>query len=227
MIRQFLALLLIVTTVSTSGFAQTTGAENKVTIAPTSESSHEQVLKIARRENKLRRGHDAEFAVLLSAPSLDCLECVPTLLEESDQPVLISLQLDPSQGFSYRYPNGDNEKFQKAAAGKLTYTKGGPAALVKVRADKSLPLGAYTLKGKVELLVFHKGNASVVKQINFAIPVELVDQSASATVISWPYEIPPNHHAREALLEFIMVPLYLPLILVWIIVCSTGHDCSE
>jgi hypothetical protein len=227
MIRKFLVLLLIESIVLSTAHAQTSEAAGPALPAAKSDSSGEKVIKIARRENKVRRGHDAEFAVLLSSPSSDCLECVPALLQEGDHPILTSLQLGPLQGFSYRYATWDHGKFQKATAGKMTYTKSGPAALVKVRADKHLPLGAYTLKGKAELRVFHKGNAPVDKQIDFAIPVELVDQSASATVVSWPYEIPPNRHLREALLEFIMVPLYLPLILVWVIVCSTGHDCSE
>lgn len=226
MIRKFLALLLVFSSVSSTAFAQAAEAAAPMLPVAKSDGASEKVIKIARRENKLRRGHDAEFAFQLSPPSTDCLECVPTLLQEGDRPLVMSLQLDPLPGFSYRYPK-EHGKFQKAPAGKLTYTEAGSAALVKVRADNKLPLGVYTLKGKIQIRVFHKGNAPVDQQINFAIPIDLVDQNALATAGAWPYEIPPDHHVREALLELIMVPLYLPLILVWVIVCSTGHDCSE
>ena len=226
MIRQLLALILIVTTVSNASFAQTSDPVKPVLVDRNSYHPEDKAIKIVRRENKLRRGKDAEFAVMLSTSSPNCGECLPTQLEEGDRPVVISLELDPSRGFSYRYPDWENGKFKKAAKGKLTYTKAGPAALVKVRADKNLPLGAYTLNGKVQIRVFQRGKPPEDKQINVAIPIELVDQDALATAGAWPYEIPPNHNVRDGLRDFFMVPLYLPLILVWIVVCSFS-DCGD
>jgi hypothetical protein len=226
MIRQLLALILISTTVSTASFAQTSDPVKPVLVDRSSYHPEDKAIKLVRRENKLRRGKDAEFAVMLSTSSPNCGECLPTQLEEGEQPVFISLQIDPSRGFSYRYPDSQNGKFKQTAKGKLIRTKAGSAALVKIHADKNLPLGTYTLNGKVQIRVFQKGKPPEDKQINVAIPIELVDQHALAAATSWPYEIPPNHNVRDGLRALIMVPLYLPLILVLIVYCSFSN-CSD
>ena len=72
MIRQLLALILIVTTVSTASFAQTSDPVKPVLVDRNSYNPQDKAIKLVRRENKLRRGKDAEVAVMLSTSSPNC-----------------------------------------------------------------------------------------------------------------------------------------------------------
>jgi hypothetical protein len=227
MIRKFLVLLLIESIALSTALAQTSDTAAPSFPAAISDSSGEKMIKIVRRENKLRRGKDAEFAVVLGTSSADCGECLPALLQEGDRPMFQSLKLNRREGFSVRYANDSARKFESLPMGEPVYTQKGPAVLLKLHADKKLKAGDYTLTGKARLMIIHRGQVNGEKEVDVVIPIRVVDKNEAVSQNNFAYQYPEQHHVRDAFVGLIMVPLYLPLILVWIVVCSVGHDCSE
>ncbi len=225
MIRQLLALILIVSTVSNASVAQASDPVKPVLVDRDSYNPQLQAIKLVRRENKLRRGHDAEIAVVLSPSSPNCLECMPTLLEEGDRPILKSLKLDPSKGFSVRYAKDNARKFESAQQGKSVYTQSGAAVLLKIHAEKSLAPGGYTLTGKARLMVVHRGEPIREKEVEVAIPITVVDKNEVVAQNNFAYQPFPEHRVRETLMMVLLIPLYLPFVLVYVIACSLS-DCS-
>lgn len=219
MIRQLLALILIVSTVSNVSFAQTSDPVKPVLVDRDSYHPEDKAIKLVRRENKLRRGKDAEFAVALSTASPNCGECLPTLLEEGDRPILKSLKLNPSEGFSIRYAKDNARKFEPVAQGKSVYTQKGPAVLLKIRADKNIKPGEYTLTGKASLMIVHRGQPIQEKEVEVAVPIVVVDKNEVVAQNNFVYQPIPDHRVRQVLLAIALVPLYLPLFVAFLFIC--------
>lgn len=226
MIRQLLALILIVTTVSNASFAQTSDPVKPVLVDRNSYHPQDKAIKLVRRENKLRRGKDAEFAVMLSTSSPNCGECLPTQLEEGEHPMLKSLKLNPSEGFSVLYAKAGESKFEALALGQPVYTQKGFAVLLKLHADRNLKAGDYALTGKATLEIEHRGKPRQEKEVEVAIPVTVVDKNEVVAQNSFGYKPYAEHRRLEVLATVLLIPLYLPFILVFVIACSIS-DCSD
>ena len=225
MIRQLLALILIVTTVSSASFTQTSDPVKPVLVDRNSYHPQDKAIKLVRRENKLRRGKDAEFAVMLSTSSPNCGECLPTQLEEGDNPRLKSLKLNPHEGFSVLYAKAGESKFEPLAQGQPVYTKKGFAVLLKLHADRNLKPGEYALTGKATLEIRHRGKPSEEKEVEVAIPVMVVDKNEVVAQNSFGYKPYAEHRGLEILTTVLLIPVYLPFLVVFVIACSfSGCD---
>lgn len=220
MLRKSLALFLITMTFWSACVAQTAGAAGPST--PDNRTDHPaaalRTVKLARREGKVRRGHDSEFAFAVVKAASDCLECLPVLIEEGDRVSFTSVILAPLAGFTYQYPDNTG-KFEPVAIGFNKPTKAGQANLVKVRPDKKLAPGTYFLTGKLTVHILESGSRSSSKEIDLSIPVEVVDENTSAAFNPWPYEIHRDHHMGQKIVFVLLFPVFL----FWAAWCETTN----
>ncbi len=222
MIRKLLVLLLIESIAFSTALAQTSDAAGLVVSAPTKQTSREITTNVVRRENKLRRGHDTELAVLLMPDNLD-----PLPLGHLRLPVVLkSVRLEPMDGLSIRYTDFRGKKFGKAESGTPTFTKAGTAVLLKVHADKKLMLGENTLKGKIRYQLLAPGRVPVEKEIELIVPVTVVDQNEAVPLNAWHYQPIPYHEMRNGFIGLLLLPLMIPLLLLYVLLCDRTDECA-
>jgi hypothetical protein len=222
MIRKFLVLLLIESIAFSTALAQTSDAAGPVVSAATKQTSLEIATSVVRRENKLRRGHDTELAVLLAPDNLDPMPPGHLRLPV----VLKSVRLEPMEGLSIRYTDFRGKKFSKAEWGKPTFTKAGTAVLLKVHADKKLNLGEYTLKGKIRYQLLAPGRVPAEKEIELMVPVTVVDQNEAVPLNAWRYQPVSYHELRNGFVGILLLPLIIPLFLLYVLLCDRTNECS-
>ena len=136
---------------------------------------------------------------------------MPTHFEEGDLPVLKSLKLNPSEGFSVRYAKASESKFEALAQGQPVYTQKGFAVLLKLHADRSLKAGEYMLTGKATLVIEHRGKPSHEKEVEVAIPVTVVDKNEVVAQNSFGYKPYTEHRVLEVLATVLLIPLAIAI----------------
>ena len=222
MFRKFLVLLLIETIAFSTALAQTSDIAAPALPASVKQPSLKITTDIVRRENKLRRGHDTELAVVLTPDNLD-----PMPPGHLSLPVVLkSVRLEPLDGLSIRYADFRGKKFGKADSGGPSFTEAGTAVLLKVHAEKKLSLGEYTLKGKVRYQLLAPGSVPVEKEIELTVPVTVVDQNEAVPQNNWRYKSVSDHFIGDVLLIIVALPILLPFALVVGVYCGFSSFCE-
>jgi hypothetical protein len=220
MLRKILAALLMGTTVS----AQV--PLNKSIVTQPASASAEVESSVIYRQNKIRPGNDMELAIIAGTPRLDCLSCYPTFANSQGIPTLETVILDFLPGFSFRYADRSGKKFKTTAPSKWSTTASGPAALIKIHADKNVKAGEYQLRGKARFRLTSAGTASDWKEIDLVIPVTVVAGNEIVTQNGWPYEPIANHSTRNTILFVLALPFLLPYLLILEFYCDLSSHCD-
>jgi hypothetical protein len=220
MFRKILATLLIGTTVS----AQV--PLNKPIVTQPASASTEVESSVIYRQNKIRAGHDMELAIIAGTPQVDCLTCYPTFANGLERPSLDRLSLEPAPGFSFRYADRNGKQFRTEAYAEWSDTQSGPAALVRIHADKNVKAGEYQLRGKARFKVRSWGTSSDLKEIDLVIPVTVVAGNDMVTQNAWPYNAIPDHHIRDTVLFIVTLPFLVPYALIVSVFCDVSSYCE-
>ncbi len=220
MLRKILATLLMGTTVS----AQV--PLNKPIVTPPASASAEVENAVIYRQDKIRAGHDMELAIIAGTPRLDCLNCSPTFANSQQIPTLDTVSLEPLPGFSFRYADRKGKKFKTAAFAKWSSTESGPAALIKIHADKNLKAGEYQLRGKARFKPSSAGTASVWKEIDLIIPVVVDAGNETITENAWPYKAVSDHSIGNTVLFILALPFLLPYAVFLEFYCDLSSHCE-
>jgi len=222
MIRKFLVLLLIESIAFSTALAQTSDTAAPALSASAKQPSLAIATNVVRRENKLRRGHDTELAVLLTPDNLDPMPPGHLTLPV----VLKSVRLEPMEGLSISYADFHGKRFGKADSGGPSFTQAGTAVLLKVHADKKLMLGEYTLKGKLRYQLLAPGKLPEEKEIELTVPVTVVDQTETVPLNAWRYQPVSDYFAGDMLLLILALPFLLPFALVVGVYCEFSSFCE-
>jgi hypothetical protein len=190
--------------------------ESKVTIIPK--------VHVVQRYDKLRLGQD-ELVAITWDDLPNCHQCRSSQFDRSF--VMGSLQLALQEGFTIQYAQGEMEKpvsFNSPVWKTTTYVKTGFINLIKIRANRDVPLGDYTIRGKITLIriedgVYHHLLADV------SIPVTVVEKNAKIHKTSWHYDPEVDRHIKSTLTWIAIAPA-LPFLLIYLEIACRGERCS-
>ncbi len=163
-------------------------------------------VRAVQRYNKLRRGRDEQIAIFPVMATANCATCLknPRTLH------LNSLELNPVAGFTVRY--GDGKNFDVKRDPYSSMTKGGNVFLLKLKADKNMPLGDYTITGKLKFFDV-ENRAAGLQEVAVAIPITVVDHNAEVAKDAWNYDrLPDGESFGDKVGKAIEIALLIPLV---------------
>jgi hypothetical protein len=182
---------------------------------------------VAFRYKKLRRGHDEQIAIW---PAMIPPECLVNPQEAGSSTVPYadpsSLHLDLPQGFTIRF--GDGKDFKKNSEASETFTLGGDAILLKLKAARDIPPGDYTIYGK--LGTFDPIKKSCPQQQDVLISFTVVDNDVAVAKNEWPFVVSPDHKFREAVGEIPLVVLFIalaPIVFIYSAIVCHSPSCFD
>src|SRR5437899_631787 len=209
-------------TLATPEAAQPSAADDIQTVKTGMPQAH-----VVQRHNKLRRGHGEQIAISVAKIRWECLDYAPktgssTFLFADPS----SLRLEPVPGFTIRY--GDGQDFKKDSKAFTTYTPAGEVIFLKLKAARDMPLGDYTIQGKLSYSNPIRETCS--QQQDVVIPITVVDHDVEVAKNEWPFQPPPDHNFRDTVTEIPMGLLFIvlaPFLLIYgAIVCGSPF-CAD
>jgi len=162
--------------------------------------------RVLQRYSKLRRGRDEQIAISPVSLPEECLAQPSSLRRVGPDPSTLHLELAP--GFTVRF--GDGKDFKSESTAFFTQTKGGKVILLNIKADRNMPLGDYTIHGKLGFFAEVKENCSGQQEV--IIPVTVVDHDANVAKNKWPFQPFSDHHFSDALSDTFFTILIIPLL---------------
>jgi hypothetical protein len=168
-----------------------------------------------QRYDRLRQGREEEIAVLLCRPMQSHSFC--PLIPASPQAGLVpvTLELKPEAGFTVRYRRGG--KFLVQQRGAAVQTSRGLAFRLKVRAETNAPLGEHRLEGKLTFRSVNLDGIWETGQVDVVIPITVVEHDAHVLDRS-------EHEARRFFLALLTSPIWVPILLLWVVTCEIDPD---
>jgi hypothetical protein len=183
---------------------------------------------VVQRYNKLRRGHDEQIAISVAKLKWECLDYPPPKARSSTflfaDPG--SLHLETVPGFTILY--GDGKDFKKDSKVTSTYTPAGEVIFLKLKAAGDMPLGDYTIHGK--LGYFNPTRETCSQQQDVVIPVTVVDHDVEVAKNEWPFNPSPDHNFRDTVTEVPLGLLFivlLPFLLVYGAIVCGNPFCGD
>jgi hypothetical protein len=167
------------------------------------------------RYNHLRRGRDEEIVVVLCEPYRTAHNC-PVNSVFSNQSGLepLTLEMRAPEGFTVRYREG--KEFRKQPQGAAVPTEIGLKVFrLKVRADDHLPLGIYTLPGKLTFRTHKAGQLPETQQIDVSIQLTVVEHSAQVIKDDWSLEYHHGNDIGTKIFLGLTAPLWGPFLLAF------------
>lgn len=168
------------------------------------------------RYNQLRRGRDEEIVVLLCRPQYRGHDCpLNNLFSNQAELEPLTLQMTPLEGFTVRYREG--KEFRNLQQGAAVHSGIGLKVFrLKVRADAHVPLGIYTLQGKLTFRKVRAGQLPQTQQIDVSIPLTVVEHSAQVVEDDWSLERHENHDLGTKILLAVTAPIWGPFFLAFL-----------
>lgn len=176
-----------------------------------------------QRHTQLRRGHDLEVAVYLCQPTPRIHDCDSHYARLKNSIVPVSLQMEPSEGFTIRY--GDGRHYKSALQGTPDYPADRGLIFLKVHDSGKLTAGQYTLKGTMTIRSTRGDEFSTPQRVLVEIPVTLVEHDAQVSQMEWRYGSHPGEGFKNFMVGLIAVPYWTGAVLTAAAYC-TFADCK-
>jgi hypothetical protein len=191
--------------------------EPKVSVIPKAQ--------VVQRYDKLRQGHDELVAVFADTRPL-CYKC--RISRELDRSLHENeVQLEPLEGFTFRYAQGQFDKpvtLESRVWKTTTITKAGWVNLIRIKASRDVPPGDYTIRGRLVVATI-EDNVYNRRQVDVVIPITVVGKNAKVHKTSWGYDPRVDHHIKSTLAWIAIAPA-IPFILIFLEIACRGDNCS-
>lgn len=177
------------------------------------------------RHDSVRREREEELVVAPCLPN-KLHRCLLDKVVSKRELRLESLQIEPTPGFTVRYRQDDKSRDTPAGAPVLT-GKGLQVFRLKIRADRTVPIGASALQGRLKYQIRGLGGQMEEHEVDLVMPLNVVDRDASVVEARWSLDNKTHPHARGVLIAVltpILLPLELLLFAAWAIACESDPD---
>lgn len=178
------------------------------------------VQAIQRYSGDLPRDRDEDVAVVLYVPS-NKYGCCPT--NNPSQPGIFptKFELQTPSGFRVRFRSGIRYRSYKPGT-TIKLPAGEKIVLLKIRADREMPLGEYALHGKLTYQAMPDQKLQPPQTLEVVISVNLKDRKSKPQEIDWEF----GTHVKHDLLVLVALPVEIPAAILLAIACNTGKGCD-